>query len=177
MAINEVSATRRRADLAKLRELQTRMPRALAILGVTGDPVRSIKLRISIPTAKNGAYPQDRQEVHDVEIEFPESYPLSTNGPVVKFMTPIWNPNVFPSGQWCYGPWNVTEHLELFVTRLMKVIALDPAIINPGSPANREAANWFVRQHSQHPKLFPTVALSGFMAEAPKPSIGWRSIK
>ncbi len=176
MAINEVSATRRRSDLAKLRELQARMPRALAILGVTGDPVRSIKLRINIPTAKSGAYPQDKQETSEVEIVLPENYPFPP-GPFVTFSTPIWNPNVYASGKWCFGEWKVTENLELFVTRLMKVIALDPVIVNPRSAANGEAASWFVRQHSLHPELFPTVSLSGLIAEAPKPSIAWRSIK
>lgn len=176
MAINPVSAIRRRADLAKLRELQVRMPQALSILGVSGDPPQSIKLRITIPTAKNVSYPQVRQEVSEVEILLPERYPFPP-GPIVTFSTPIWNPNVYVGGRWCFGDWNVTENLELFVIRLMKVIALDPVIINPQSAANAEAAKWFVLQRGRNPELFPTVALSGLIGKVPGPSITWRSIK
>jgi ubiquitin-protein ligase len=152
------------------------MPRTLAILGVTGDPARSIKLRIAIPTARNGAYPQERQEISEVDIVLPENYPFPP-GPFVTFTTPIWNPNVYPSGKWCFGEWKVTENLELFVMRLMKVIALDPSIVNPHSAANVEAAGWFVRHLSLHPERFPTVSLSELMMVAQKPSIVWRSIK
>lgn len=176
MTINTVSATRRRADVEKLQELQTKMPRVLTILSITGDPARSIKLRINIPTAKNGSYPKERQETSDVEIVLPENYPFPP-GPSVDFKTPIWNPNVYKSGKWCFGEWKITENLELFVVRLMKVIALDPTIINPRSAANAEAATWFVNHHRLRPELFPTVEISGLMIAAPQPSISWRSIK
>lgn len=174
--MNETSALRRRTDLAKLRELQSKMPRALEILGVTGDPPRSIKLRIRIPTARNAKYPQEKQELNEVEIVLPENYPFLP-GPSVNFTTPIWNPNVHPSGKWCYGDWIVTENLELFVARLMKVIALDPTIVNPASAANYEAARWYVVLKGRRPELFPTVSLSGLLAEAEKPKIVWRPIK
>lgn len=176
MAVNGVSATRRRVDIIQLQALQGKMPRTLTILGVTGDPARSIKLRISIPTANNSAYPREKQETSEVEIVLPENYPFPP-GPSVSFTTPIWNPNVYKSGKWCFGEWNVTENLSLFVIRLMKVIALDPIITNPESAANVEAANWFVQQYRLHPELFPTVALSGLMVEAPQPPMVWRTIK
>lgn len=174
--MNEASAIRRRTDLAKLRELQTRASRALEILRVTGEPPRSIRLRIRIPTAKSARYPQEKQDVNEVEIVLPESYPLPP-GPFVNFITPIWNPNVYSSGKWCFGEWKITENLELFVTRLMKVIALDPTIINPRSAANAEAARWYVQLHQQRPELFPTVAVSGLLAEAEKSKIAWHTIK
>lgn len=174
--MNEVSALRRRTDLAKLRELQSKLPRTLEILEVTGDPPRSIKLRIRIPTAINTKYPQEKQEVNEVEIVLPENYPFRP-GPLVNFTTPIWNPNVYQSGRWCYGDWNTMENLELFVVRLMKVIALDPVIVNPDSAANFEAARWYERLKRLQLKLFPTVSLSGLMAEVEKPKITWRSIK
>jgi len=175
--MNEVSALRRRTDLLKLRELQSRMPRVLEILGVTGDPPRSIKLRIWIPTAMSAKYPQEKQEVNEVEIVLPENYPFPP-GPFVRFTTPIWNPNVYRGGRWCFGDWKITENLELFVARLMKVIALDPIIVNPASPANGEAARWYVHLKRLRPELFPTVSLSGLMAEVEKKKkIAWRPMK
>jgi len=174
--MNKASALRRRTDLAKLHELQAKLPRVLEIIEVTGNPPRSFKLRIRIATAMNANYPQQKQEVNEVEIVLPESYPFPP-GPEVRFTTPIWNPNVYPSKKWCFGNWNITETLEFFVERLMKVIALDPTIINEHSPANPEAANWYVLLKGRQPKLFPTVSLAGLMAQNKEPKIAWRPIK
>ncbi len=176
MPISGVSATRRKADIAKLEELQARMPKTLQIIHITGDPARSINLRINIPTVKNSSYPREKQEVNEIQIDLPENYPFPP-GPSVNFKTPIWNPNVYKSGKWCFGEWKITENLELFVVRLMKIIALDPTIINPRSAANGDAATWFVKNQTLHPNMFPTVALSYLMSEATRPSIAWRSIK
>lgn len=166
---------RRRTDLAKLKELQGKMPKALEITGVKGDTPHSISCRIRIPTARNAEYPRVRQEVSDVEIQLPERYPFEK--PFVSFKTPIWNPNVYANGQWCFGGWNVTEYLDLFVVRLMKVIALDPTIINPRSPANGDAARWYVQVQERQPELFPTVSILALIAGQEAPKIVWRSIK
>lgn len=174
--MREASALRRRTDLAKLKELQARMPQTLEILKVVGDPPHLINLRIRIATAKNAKFPEQKQNVSDVEILLPESYPLPP-GPSVTFSTSIFNPNVYPSGKWCFGEWKITENLELFVTRLMKVIALDPTIINPRSPANAEAARWYMQAKDRQPGLFPTVSISGLITEVEKPKISWRSVK
>ena len=69
------------------------------------------------------------------------------------------------------------ENLELFIIGLMKVIALDSTIVNPRSPANGEAARWYVNLQGQQPQLFPTVPLSALTAEPEPPKIGWRNIK
>lgn len=173
--MNDTYAIRKSADLAKLKVLQGKMPKTLEIIGVKGNPPYSISCRIRIPTAKNTEYPRVRQDVSEVEIQLPERYPLQM--PFVFFKTPIWNPNVYTSGKWCFGDWKVTENLELFVTRLMKVIALDPTIICPDSPANGDAARWYVQLQNRQPELFPTVSVSALMAEAEAPKIAWRNIK
>lgn len=174
MAINGVSATRRKADVDKLKELQAKMPNVLKITKITGEPARSINLMINIPTVKNSSYPREKQETTEVQIDFSENYPFPP-GPTVNFKTPIWNPNVYKSGKWCFGEWKVTENLELFVIRLMKVIALDPTIINPSSAANGEAAKWFNK--NIHSNMFPIVDITSLISQSSKPSIAWRSIK
>lgn len=173
--MNEALKIRRNTDLVKLRELQAGMPRALEILSVTGNPPRAIDLCIRIPTARNGNYPQDIQKASEVQIILPERYPIEQ--PTASFKTPIFNPNVYASGKWCIGRWNQMEFLDLFVKRLMQLVALDPRIIDPRSPANAEAAQWYVRLQGLRPNLFPTVSLSGLMAEVQKPKIVWRPIK
>jgi hypothetical protein len=170
-----VSGQRRREDLAKLRALQSRLPQVLTILGVSGDPPRSISLRIALPTAVDAKFPATRQAVSEVEIQLPETYPLPP-GPLVLFRTPIWNPNVYASGKWCFGEWKMTENLELFVKRLMQVIALDPAIINTMSPANADAAKWYDATRVSQPKLFPTASVDALAAPA-KPDMVWRPIR
>lgn len=167
---------RKVSDLEKLRRLQGRMPRTLQILEVSGDPPQLIKLRINIPTAGSPAFPRERQEINIVEIQLPQTYPLPP-GPNVLFTTPIWNPNVFVSGKWCYGNWTITENLELFVLRLMQVIALDPTIIYPQSPANKPAADWYEHLRRHQPTLFPTVSVTQLLVEIEKPRITWRTIK
>lgn len=165
---------RKREDLSKLQALQKRASALLEIKSVKGDPPREINIQIRIPTAKNRYYPSEKQDFSEVSIQLPEKYPF--NMPYVIFNTPIWNPNVYSSNKWCFGDWQVTENLELFVIRLMKVIALDPTIINPKSPANIDASNWYVSKLKSDPKIFPTVAVAGFANVIEKQKIKWKNI-
>ncbi len=174
--MNDSFAIRKREDLAKLKTLRGRLPQdMLEITGVKGDPPRELSLRIRLPTAKNASYPRERQDVNDVTFQFPERYPFQE--PAVMFTTPIWNPNVYASGKYCFGGWKVTENLELFVIRLMKVITLDPSIVNPRSAANAEAARWFLEAIQRYPKLFPTESLAEVISAAERPKMIWRNIK
>lgn len=170
-----MSEDRKRTDLSRLKALQSKIPMILEVAGVKGDPPYSITCSVHIPTAKNSEYPRVRRDVSEIEIQLPERYPYQ--GPLVSFKSPIWNPNVFTSGQWCYGPWKVMEFLDLFVIRLMRVVALDPAIINPESAANRAAAQWYVQLQARQPELFPTVSVSSLMTAPQPPRIAWRNIK
>jgi hypothetical protein len=174
MLVSDPLAARKREDLAKLRSLQAKVPRLLEILRVTGDPPQSIELRLRIPTAKNASFPRERQETTEAKIDLPANYPLGA--PTVHITTPVWNPNVYSSGKWCYGSWTVTENLELFVIRMMKLIALDPAIVNIHSPANSAASTWYVGLGDRYPELVPTVMVTELIHQAEKPKITWRNI-
>lgn len=152
------------------------MPQILQISRVDGSPPRVVALRIRIPTAKNPNFPADHQDVSDVTIQLPDKYPFPP-GPTVVFDTPIWNPNVYESGRWCYGDWKITENLELFVIRLMKVIALDPSIVYPQSPANSAAAAWYQQIIRQRPNLFPTLSVTDAAVAEARHTMTWRTIK
>ena len=174
--MNDSFAIRKREDLAKLKTLQGRLPQGmLEITAIKGDPPHELSLRIRLATARNASYPRERQDVNYVTFQFPERYPFQE--PTVMFRTPIWNPNVYPSGKYCFGGWKVTENLELFVIRLMKVITLDPAIVNPRSAANAEAARWFLETIHHSPKLFPTALVEEVIRAAERPKIIWHNIK
>lgn len=163
--------TRLNEDLVKIRTLAARIPSVLKIDSVSGNPPQMVQLTINIPTARDEYYPQTCQDSSRVEIQFPVSYPLPP-GPTVVFKTPIFNPNVYPSGMYCYGSWKPTENMELFVIRLLKVIALDPDIVYPGSAANRPAAEWYLSMRRSRPHLFPTLTVTQLL-QAPKPKIIW----
>jgi hypothetical protein len=174
--LNPVSALRRQADLEKLRALAARMPGTLEILRVTGSPAETIKLRLRVPTARNSNFPREIQPSTDVEIALNANYPMPP-GPAVNILTPVWNPNIFASGRWCSGTWRITENLELFVIRLMKLLAFDHSIINTASPANDEASRWYNTIKRQTPGIFPTMDLSRALAVEEKPKIGWKPIR
>lgn len=165
---------RKYADTAKVQALAARMPSLLQILGVAGVPPQRVNIRIAIPTAKNNQYPLVRQDYSEAEIILGAKYPFEK--PIVVFKTPIWNPNVSASGTLCFGDWTVTENLELFVIRIMKVVALDPEIINSKSPYNAESAKWFVDSLRTRPHLFPTVPKERLVPRADGPSMIWRSV-
>lgn len=108
--MDDTFSLRKSADLKKLQELQGKLRSALEIVSVQGNPPSHILCRIRIPTARNAEYPRVTQDVSEVEIQLPARYPLEQ--PVVLFKTPIWNPNVYPSGKWCFGDWKVTSMLS-----------------------------------------------------------------
>jgi len=59
----------------------------------------------------------------------------------------------------------------------MKVISLDPTIIEPKSPANSNAAQWYIRERERNQISFPTVSISELINKGQKPNITWRTIK
>lgn len=176
MSVRSVSCERRRSDYAKLLALQARLPHVLTVSSAEGDAPHHIGLRIAIPTAVDESFPRRSQAVSHVRITLGENYPFPP-GPDVAFTTPIFNPNVFASGKWCYGGWQISENLELFVMRLLRVIALDPQIVNTKSPANSDAARWYRRARERSQEMFPTVSLSAAAAAAQPAAMQWRNMR
>jgi hypothetical protein len=88
--------------------------------------------------------------------------------------------NVFASGLVCLGElrdrWNTTTNLALVVKWVMQILALDPALVGHGAPANGEAAQWYIAAKRRNPGMFPTVPLDSLRASAQR-TIQWRTIK
>jgi ubiquitin-protein ligase len=170
----EAHASRRQADIAKLQALQAEFRGVLTIIRTAGNPASLVELEIKLKTALNSRYPDQAQDANVVQIQLPTRYPFEP--PHFTVTTPIWNPNIFPSGLICLGQqWIPTHNLALVVQRVMQILALDPAIINLASPANGEAANWFATANRRNPSLFPTVGLDSLRASARR-TIQWRTI-
>ena len=164
-------ADRKSTDFSKAKDLASRSGGMLAIDRLAGS---EIACRVHIPTARNETFPGIRQETSRILLQLPPRYPFEK--PQVLFQTPIWNPNVFAGGRLCYGDWKVMEFLDLFLIRLMKIVALDPSIINLNSPANASAAIWYRSTLRAQPELFPTRQIESLIRGDARPEIQWRNI-
>jgi hypothetical protein len=58
----------------------------------------------------------------------------------------------------------------------MQIIALEPAVINLASPANKDAAKWYDGAVRRNRSLFPTIQFDSLRASAQR-KIVWRNIK
>jgi hypothetical protein len=77
--------------------------------------------------------------------------------PTATLQTPVFHPNVFESGVVCMGStWLPSEGMDLFVRRLVRLLAFDPLLVNTRSVANSTALAWYARSLQQHPSSFPS---------------------
>jgi hypothetical protein len=110
-------------------------------------------------TAGSARYPAQHESRVLVHVALPERYPFQA--PVATVRTPIFHPNVFPSGVICLGTrWVAAEGLDIFVQRLLRLVTYDPLLVNTTSPANAAAASWYQRARREHPAAFPTDRLA-----------------
>jgi ubiquitin-protein ligase len=166
---------RREEDFKKIKKLSDDYSGIISILNVDRS-LSQFKLQFQIPTAYNSNFPDDVQSKTDICIDLPLFYPLKE--PKVTILTPIWNPNVYHNKIVCLGTkWIPTQGLDLLVIRLMRLIALDPTIINTKSPANATASEWYARKLHTMPNLFPTVDIDKIRKGEKKQGIGWRNIE
>jgi hypothetical protein len=163
MSAAAVQRERRARDVAGLYALQRRYPTLLEIRRVEGSPARQLELAVRIPTAVDRGFPRRRRPAMRLRLDLPARYPFEPAR--VSALDEVFNPNVFPSGLFCLGnDHRSTQTLAETVFQAMRIIALDPAIINCVSPADGEAAAWYDTQREAG--LFPTVNLSEFEVRA-----------
>jgi|UniRef100_A0A6C0IVD9 ubiquitin-conjugating enzyme E2 A len=94
---------------------------------------------------------------YDLEIKFNDSYPMKP--PSVKFISPIYHPNVYKGGSICVdilqSEWSPAQNIRTILLSIRSLL-MDP---NPRSPANREAANLYVKDkesYNQKVKTYKT---------------------
>lgn len=176
MISHQAHSRRRHEDIAKLNELSSEFPGIVVVTRALGYPVSVIELELNLSTAKNSAFPREKQSRNQVQIRLPTRYPFDP--PLVTLKSQIWNPNIFPNGTICLGKkWLPTGNLALFVKRLMQILMLDPSVIDVKSPANPEAARWYSEILSRRAALFPTENLVSLKREAAQKRIVWKSIE
>jgi len=164
-------------DIAKLRELSTITANKVRILNISGNPSNHIELELNYPTYYVSNSSVQKQTVSIIHIDFLGDYPL--HSPKIKFLTPIFHPNVYSSNFLCIEgvEWKPTEFLDLLVKRVIRIICFDPQYTNPKSPANPAAASWYNELLRSDPHLFPTMNLSDAFSQVKvRPQIPFRNI-
>jgi ubiquitin-protein ligase len=152
------------------------------ILEATGRPPSQWRLELRVPGVERlmplggggegrwRAGPFQLRGRHEVLLEMPGDYPFRP--PFVRFIDPLFHPNVFPSGRLCWGIaendsswWRGGDPLGTLVERLLHLVVGDPQCTNPRSPANREAVEPYLR----HADLFPLQVFQAPAGPGPRP--------
>lgn len=146
---------RRQSDRSLIEALQKRSGGQLEILSSLDQQAKHLQLRAALPSAKNANYPNEKVSHLAITISFPPRYPFEP--PTAKVDSPIFHPNVFANLTICLGTqWSISEGLDLFVARILRLLTFDPQLINIHSAANGTAARWYKQQSTRQPIAFPT---------------------
>ena len=174
-----VMIRRRHADVERLQALARANPGRIEVLNVEGDPPATVRFRLALRSVVElpaGGEPLIGQR-HTLRVQFGQRYPLEA--PLVYLESPIANPHIFPTTRRiCIGvAWTPSETLDLFVQRVWAILAWDPQVIDPNSPANMGALDWSQKNATRLP--FETARLRGAdaapaPAEPAKPKLSWR---
>lgn len=147
-------------------------PVKVKILEQRGTPPEYYRIQLSNCKGVEsvaGETPKYRTEHIIVISNFPADYPDPGKLPDVKAETPLYHPNVFSHGGFCFKGSELTtisQPLDALVKRIISMIQYQ--IDRFGVPANKSAADWA----NKNKRLFP---LSGSLdGGQSKPSLNWR---
>ncbi|MCO5183342.1 MAG: ubiquitin-conjugating enzyme E2 [Anaerolineae bacterium] len=144
----DIREARLRNDYARVRDLVNRSD-LIYIIDSDGDPPERYRIRYTCRSVEklmpNGT-PKIR-EVHDVAIYLHAEYPLKQ--PQLKWLTPIFHPNIHITGAVCIGAWWPAKTLDELLLTLGEMIQYKN--LDPKDPMNSKAAAWSIR--NRH--LFP----------------------
>lgn len=149
------AGSRRDVDVERLRSLAATSGGRIGIvtLPVAGRP--RFVLDLGYATVRSPRYPTERQPTSRVAIDLAPRHPFQP--PVTTVLTPIFHPHVFSSGIVCIGSkWLPSEGMDLFVHRLVRLLAFDPLLMNPHSIADAAANAWYQTAVRRNPEAFPT---------------------
>ena len=163
---------RRREDLGRVRALCERSGGRLRLVSADSEAPSELRLHARLRVALDGAYPRRAGDAVELRIVIPQGYPLR-DAPRTVVSPVVWHPNVFPDGQVCQGrTWRVSEFLDLYVQRMLRILTFQEDGTNLQSVANAPAAAWYRSARAQAPHAFPTDAVGA--PRAPGRGVGWR---
>lgn len=144
----DIRETRLRNDLAKVRELVDRSE-FIRIVKTEGDPPEKYIIRYTCRGVESvsGSGQPNYRALHDVSIYLHAEYPYKQ--PQLKWMTPIFHPNIHVTGAVCIGAWWPAKTLDELLLTLGEMVQYKN--YEPRDPMNSKAASWAL----QHKSLFP----------------------
>lgn len=167
------SPVRLAADVERLRALAAASRGRIDLVALPAPGSPRFVLELAFATAGSSAYPVDRRTHSRLVIDLPARYPFMP--PAATLTTPIFHPNVYPSGLVCLGTkWLPSEGMDLFVRRIVQLVTFDPMIVNTQSVANPAALHWYTRALRKSPQAFPTDRVDLEVPGARDAQVGWR---
>lgn len=169
--------TRRREDLAKVKDLCDRSGGRIRLVSADGDDPTTIKLKLNYRTAGGTSFPEQDLTSVEMKIQIPAGYPLRSP-PVATLSPVVYHPNVYASGQVCLGSkWVVSEFLDLLVKRVVRIITYQEDVLNEASPANGAAVSWYRERKRRFPAAFPTDTADTVAAVPKSSGMQWNNLK
>jgi ubiquitin-protein ligase len=144
----DIRETRLRNDYQRIRNLVNRSE-FIHILSTDGDPVERYIIRFTCDGVEklNAAGQPVIIKNHEVSIYLHAEYPLKQ--PQLKWLSPIFHPNIHVTGAVCIGAWWAAKTLDELLLTLGEMIQYKN--YDPKDPMNSKAAAWALR--NKH--LFP----------------------
>ena len=144
----DIRETRLRNDYQRVRDLANRSD-FIHIIRTEGDPPEKYLIRYTCRGVEgvNSAQQPIFREQHDVTIYLHAEYPLKQ--PQLKWMTPIFHPNIHITGAVCIGAWWPAKTLDELLLTLGEMIQYKN--YEPRDPMNSKAAAWAMGRKT----LFP----------------------
>ena len=146
MAFN-VRETRLRNEYQRIQDLVNRSE-FIHIVATEGSPPDRYKIRFTcngVEAVRNGR-PVIRNS-HEVSIYLHAEYPMKQ--PQLKWLTPIFHPNIHVTGAVCIGAWWAAKTIDELLLTLGNMVQYKN--LDPKDPMNSKAATW--AQRNRH--LFP----------------------
>ena len=148
-------ALRREADIERVRALAVASGGRVGLVTTPSAGTPRFVVELDYVTSGSSRYPAERQARSRVAIDLALRHPF--DAPAARVLTPVFHPNVFPSGVVCLGSkWIPSEGMDLFVQRIARLLAYDPLLVNVHSVANGAALQWYLATSRLHPGAFPT---------------------
>jgi ubiquitin-protein ligase len=144
----DIRDTRLRNDYQKLRELVNRSE-LIHIMHSDGDPPEKYLIQFTCRGVEK-LTPRGKpiyREQHEVSVYLHAEYPLKQ--PQLKWLTPIFHPNIHSTGAVCIGAWWPAKTLDQLLLTLGEMVQYKN--LGPKDPMNSKAAAWAIRNKS----LFP----------------------
>ncbi|MBK8434762.1 MAG: hypothetical protein IPL28_27220 [Chloroflexi bacterium] len=143
-----IRETRLRNDYNRVLEMVNRSD-LLHIVRTEGDPPDKYQIRYTCRGVEsiNAAGAPTIREVHEVSVYLHAEYPLKQ--PQLKWLTPIFHPNIHATGAVCIGAWWPAKTLDELILNLGDMIQYKN--LDPKDPMNSKAAAWALRNKHRFP--------------------------